>query len=283
MRLVSLAKIVINYCWGVLRTVELTLLSGTYVNRRFKGPVIVSMTSFPGRINNAWITIESILQQDAEIGKIVLILSTQEFPSKHLPNSIRRQLKRGLEVLWVPDNIKSYKKLLSIIAFPGSPIITVDDDIIYSRSCISQLLEIAKKNPGTIIGHRGHRVSYNHDNTVRSYKTWEPIKSFSAGDNIFLTGSGAIYYPPDILAGSIALGFHLGFQLCPTADDVWMWAFSNHHKITRICTGLTSFINSPAQIFSPKLWTVNKKESGNDIHIKTMTAFLESPPASEPG
>jgi hypothetical protein len=273
-----LAKLAINYCWGGIRVVELILLSKIRTSSVPVGSVIVSMTSFPKRIKHAWISIESILQQDAEIKRIVLILSVKEFPSKKLPSSITSRLSRGLEIIWVPDNIKSYKKLLSIPLFPGIPIITVDDDIIYGKSCISTLLNIAKEKPTSIIGHRGYVVGSHENQSTSPYKTWNPISTLAEGDNIFLTGSGAIYYPPSIFSRPIELNLSLAFSLCPTADDVWMWAFSNHYKINRVCTGEALFVNSPPQLLSPRLWAVNRKDSGNDIAIKIANSLLGNHP-----
>src|SRR5690606_17959342 len=44
--------------------------------------LIVSLTSFPPRIEDAWITIESIFQQTYRPWKIVLVLAESEFPNR---------------------------------------------------------------------------------------------------------------------------------------------------------------------------------------------------------
>ena len=46
-------------------------------NRR----IVVSLTSFPIRINKLWIVIESILRQDYKPDKIILWLSKEQFPN----------------------------------------------------------------------------------------------------------------------------------------------------------------------------------------------------------
>lgn len=268
-KLVIYAKIVFGYLQGVIRIVELAIFSGSRSSISPDASVIISLTSFPGRINGIWITIESILQQKAKIRKIVLVLSTKEFPSRKLPASITRRLSRGLEVIWISEDIKSFKKLIPIHIFPGVPIITIDDDMIYDNLCISQLLSFANSHPGSIIGHRGYSVQYSTEHVIGPYRSWKSISSVTEGRNVFLTGCGSIYYPPDIFDSSAMLNFiRRGFRECPTADDVWMWAYARHANITKICTGLSLYINSPSQILSPRLWTKNRGESGNDIYIK---------------
>ena len=67
--------------------------------KRAKVPVVVSMTSYPARIESAWIAIESILRQSVTPERFVLVLSKEEFPNKKLPRRISKLRGRGLESL----------------------------------------------------------------------------------------------------------------------------------------------------------------------------------------
>ena len=49
---------------------------------------IVSITSFPARINEIWITIETLLRQSFKPDKIILWLGEEQFPDKQLPESL---------------------------------------------------------------------------------------------------------------------------------------------------------------------------------------------------
>jgi hypothetical protein len=60
--------------------------------------LIISLTSFPARIDHAWITIESLFQQNFRPWKVVLVLSDEEFPTRELPKSILRQQAGGRKI-----------------------------------------------------------------------------------------------------------------------------------------------------------------------------------------
>ncbi len=102
---------------------------------------IVSLTSWPPRIHTVFLTIESILRQSHKPHKVLLYLSEAEFPTRELPETLKLQQARGLEVRWVKENLKSFKKLLyALREFPESNIITVDDDRFYNKELIKKML-----------------------------------------------------------------------------------------------------------------------------------------------
>ena len=74
--------------------------------------VIVSLTSFPARIDTVYITIKSILMQSLKPDLIILWLAHEQFPQKEneLPRNLLELKKYGLAIEWCYD-IKSYKKL----------------------------------------------------------------------------------------------------------------------------------------------------------------------------
>jgi hypothetical protein len=65
-------------------------------NREVK--YIVSLTSFPARIEMVWITVESLLRQNFKPDAIILWLTNQEFPDKKIPESLMRMQAKGLEI-----------------------------------------------------------------------------------------------------------------------------------------------------------------------------------------
>ena len=42
---------------------------------------------------------------------VVLVLSEDQFPGRRIPGSLKRQQRRGLEILWTKKDMGSYKKL----------------------------------------------------------------------------------------------------------------------------------------------------------------------------
>ena len=75
---------------------------------------IVSLTSFPARINEVWICIDSLMRQTFKPDKIILWLADSQFPDRVLPESLRKYEKKGLSICWC-DDLRSYKKFFYTI------------------------------------------------------------------------------------------------------------------------------------------------------------------------
>ena len=75
------------------------------------GRYIVSFTSFPARINNVWLVVESILRQTQKPDMIILWLSKKQFSSLDvLPKSLLNLQKRGLTIKLKDEDFRSHKK-----------------------------------------------------------------------------------------------------------------------------------------------------------------------------
>ena len=79
-------------------------------------PLIVSMTSWPKRINNCKAVIDSLLNQDIKPNFVELNLSTNEFPCKgeSLPENLVEIIldNENVEVNWVKGNNGVFKKII---------------------------------------------------------------------------------------------------------------------------------------------------------------------------
>lgn len=89
--------------------------AGTHVLRvvKHRRPrIIVSMTSYPARINTVHLAIRLLLAQKVLPDKIVLWLCKSDFPNREadLPQSLRDVLWHDVEVRWVDDDLKPHKK-----------------------------------------------------------------------------------------------------------------------------------------------------------------------------
>lgn len=102
-----------------------------------KLPVIISLTSWKDRITTVGKTIKSIIEQ-CNPYKVILTLSVDEFPNliKDLPEDLLEFNKNEyLDFLWVKGNIKSFKKVLyTLVKYPNYPIVSADDDCIYTEN-----------------------------------------------------------------------------------------------------------------------------------------------------
>ena len=111
--------------------------------------VIVSLTTFPARVDKVYLTIETIFQQDTLPNRIILWLANEQFPERraHLPQRLLNMQQRGLEIRFCED-IRSHKKYYySMKDNPNSIIITVDDDVFYPKDTLTNLLTMHYQHP----------------------------------------------------------------------------------------------------------------------------------------
>lgn len=232
--------------------------------------LIVSLTSYPARINNVWMTVESIFNQSLKPCRIVLVLSELEFPEKKLPKKIEEQVSRGLEIAWTEDNIKSYKKLIPVKdKYPDSTIVTFDDDVIYERNRLRDLVNAANKNPGFVVGARGKEVSTVGDSFC-PYVSWPMAGKDSDPYRVVLTGVGGILYPPGLIDVKLLCDMTLAQEICPTADDLWFWFSEVWSSVPVKCLGLNKNMSVRFRDKSAALTTLNVDEGGNDRQLKKL-------------
>lgn len=183
--------------------------------------LIVSLTSFGRRINEVYLTIESIGIQTYKPGKVILWLAKDEFQSNNLPISLKKLQGRGLSIEFCKD-IKSYKKLIPALEKYGDRlIITIDDDCIYQRDLVEKLYFNYLEKTDVI--HCGvARFIEFQNNSLKPYSKWNKNieQSYTESTLNFAIGfSGILYFPGcfhnDILDQSKFL------KLAPHADDIW--------------------------------------------------------------
>ena len=102
--------------------------------------IIVSFTSWKKRIQNTPHIVELMMNQTIKPYKIILNLSTDEFPlkEKELPNKLIELQGCLFEIYWVKENTKAYKKIIPTMdRFPKDVIISIDDDIENSENILA--------------------------------------------------------------------------------------------------------------------------------------------------
>ena len=142
--------------------------------------IIVSLTSFPKRINTVSITINTILRQSVKPDKIILWLAKEEFPEgkSKLPEDLLKLEKFGLTIDWC-ENLLSYKKLIPTLRlYPNDIIITADDDIYYEEDWIESLYSKYLQNPEYVYVRRAIRVKYDGNNLIRLSDRQTDYKNF---------------------------------------------------------------------------------------------------------
>ncbi|WP_304477099.1 hypothetical protein, partial [uncultured Helicobacter sp.] len=193
--------------------------------------LIISLTSYPKRNHILHHTLYSLFTQNLKPNKIILYLTTQEYPQHeaNLPDKFLAFQHKGLEIKWVKENFKPYKKLVYALQdFPRDIIVTADDDTIYPSYWLERLYHAYTQAPQYIHAHRVHKISLDKHNQPLPYNDWESCIDFRHTTPSFLhffTGVGGVLYPPHSL-GTQALDSKTFMGLCPTGDDIWFWAMA---------------------------------------------------------
>ncbi|GGK08725.1 glycosyl transferase [Alloalcanivorax dieselolei] len=197
------------------------------VGNALEEEIIVSLTTFDKRIDNVYLTIESLLQQSLKPDRIILWLSEPEFRRADVPHILTLQQQRGLEVAFCPEDLGPYKKFYyTLMRYPHSLVITVDDDMLYPHDLVDRLYRSYRAMPGVIPCLRAHGMRFDSRGEVLPYKQWEKPTSDSAPSLLtFPTGVGGVLYFPGCLDEQV-LDATLFRSLCPNADDVWLKAMS---------------------------------------------------------
>ncbi len=241
---------------------------------RGRKKIIVSLTSFPARINTVSLTIESLLAQTWKADRIVLWLANSQFPKKEqdLPEALLALRERGLEIRWCED-LKSFKKLIPALkAFPNDAIVTVDDDLILEPTWLEELVFSYLKSPDCIHTHRAHEISFVSEQELAHYATWrKEIKPEYDSFNNFLTGVGGCLYPPNCLHEDIS-DVEKFQKLCPHGDDIWFWAMAVLAG-TKICVTPTVFrLKHPEGTQEVGLWKTVNAHGENDKALRRVLA-----------
>lgn len=265
---------VVEFCRELLLLHALALPSSRKAPPRPPKPrVVAALTSHPGRIRNAWISIECLLRQSSPPDRLILVLSEEEFPEQVLPWRIRNQLKRGLDLLWVSRNGRSFDKLLPLLKrFPEAAVITFDDDKFFPPDLVEKLIIAHKKEPGHVIGARGWIIAPEKKSSSVSYgENWRRARDGDCGHWLFLPGGNGTLYPPGCLDAGV-LDYDRAFELCPTADDIWFWAHLQKQRTPMICLGLPPHRPIAAMSKSSALSTINEHQ--NSIQFRAVIDAL---------
>ena len=208
---------------------QLTLTSQEPGIAENEDDIIVSLTSFSHRVNDVYLTIESIFQQTQKASKVYLWLAEKDFPNreKDLPKSLIQQMERGLTVKFCDPDLGPYTKFFyTLKENPESLIVTVDDDILYPFDMIDQLYRAYKKEPNVIHCQRAHRIMKDDQGGLIPYKKWtKNYKGTEASADVFPTGVGGVMYFPGCFADEI-LDKEAFLKLAPNSDDVWLKAMT---------------------------------------------------------
>lgn len=183
---------------------------------------IISLTSFPSRMSNLWLVIENMINQKnvSEDYMIILYLSEEQFPRKvqDLPAKIKRQIKRGLIVRFMPDDLRSHKKYIyAFHEYSDRCVITIDDDLLFLDDFLSGLIKAHNNFPNLVIANRAREIRQG-----KTYLQWPLIyKKNVLLENVLTTNGAGTLFPPNSYDFRF-VNSDLVKEICFTADDLWL-------------------------------------------------------------
>lgn len=239
--------------------------------------VIVSLTSFPARIDVIYLSIRSILYQTKRPKKIVLWLGKEQFPDGEVGLSTQLlELKLfGLEIEFCED-IKAHKKyFFAFQKYPENLIVTVDDDVIYPKDLLNTLLETHQKHPECVVANRV-RYMEKDNGDFKPYREWKinRLSNDTPSKRIFSTGVGGVLYRPDFFLKSFFDIEGIRKTDCRN-DDIWLKAGQIANNIPVVFTNhyFKQFIEIP-ESQEESLFSTNVFEADNDRQIKEIFEYF---------
>lgn len=241
---------------------------------------IVSLTTFPKRIDKVWLTIETILRQNVKPDKVLLWLYEGEFKGKaSLPKNLLRQEKRGLEIRFCKKNLMPHKKYYyTMLEYPKANVITVDDDMLYPSNLLANLLKYHEKFPKSIICTITRQIKVE-GNIILPYSAWHYTKTNTEPDfkNLTMGGGGTLFPPhslhPNVFNENALKHFAL------KADDLWLKVMSlkNNTKVVSMAGEYPRFFIPIIQKNNQRLMDSNIGEGQNDKIFKILMEHYNIP------
>lgn len=233
--------------------------------------IVVSLTSFPARINYVYEVLERMLIQTLKPDEIVLWLSKEQFPEREneLPENLLAMRKYGIKIEWCDGDIKAYKKFIPTLKkYPDDLVVMLDDDLIYHVDLLETLYQAHKDFPNAIIASRCHEIAIDAEGKLASYKKWKKqcgYDTYKIRDDWFFTGGAGTLLPPHIF-GEELFDIDSIQELCPWADDVWLNLNAAINRVPIVNTAAYNRLTRIEGTQENRLQDINLEQ--NDIQLK---------------
>lgn len=278
-RIDSILRVVVRTLFNILIPLYYLLTKkGRLSETKRERMIVVSLTSFPLRIGRLWIVIESLLRQSEKPDKIILWLSKVQFPNElnDLPNRLVRQIKQGLEIRFVDEDIRSYKKFYYVFQeYPNDIIITADDDIMYPDYMIADLYGMYQKNPNNVVARYCYEMKWDEKGLL-SYRDWKFVSLYKEYNSnaLFFGSGGGVLFPPQSYSDEV-LNKKLFLEICSKADDVWLNAMVRLKgfsivKVHRSTVVLPVLIRQDLKLFATNIFDNDKYISAVQKHFNNI-------------
>ncbi len=245
-------------------------------NQNIAHDVIISLTSYPDRLDGIHLVIRSLLHQSLMPEKIILYLGTDTKESD-IPKRLRKLEQYNFEIRTGVENLMPHKKyFFAMKEYPDKVLITVDDDAIYDHDLVADLMASYKKYPRCVSARRTNLMTKRPDGTLNKYKNWkwEFTHQLVPSYSLLATGCGGVLYPPHILPEE-AFDVEAIKKYSLNTDDIWLKFMELKNGVKVVFTNSDVVHPLPLRFTqeSGLLQTNTKGENRNDINIAAMEKF----------
>ena len=196
----------------------------------------ISLTSWKARINTVAKTLYSLIKMCPGF-HIVLVLSKDEFPlmEKELPDNLMLFVENKLiELFWIRPNLKSFKKVLfTMDKYRDVPVISADDDCIYTCNYTQELYDKWEKNKNCCVRYK------NITNFKGTPGNWGAASLYPP---YYFKEFGLKFLTKEIVKTSLddgyycVLRFHLKLNEVQINKDPFRSVFNFHTKQAALCS-----------------------------------------------
>ena len=242
---------------------------------KIKSDVVISLTSFPARIDDVHLVIQCLLRQTISPLKIILWLSKQQFEGVEIPDSLRKLEDDTFNIRFVEGDVKSHKKYFYVLTeYPNNRILIVDDDLYYPSDMLEIMLKAANNYPDSIICRFGSIMKFNNENILPYNDWWNEISEESNNPNFFFGSGGGILLNRNMLYEDV-LNLDLAIELTPLADDIWLNAMINLAKTNKYKVKFGLFLTTKQNVAN-KLSDENVGNDKNTIQMKKIIEYYKN-------
>ena len=156
-----------------------------------------------------------------------------------------------------------------------------DDDIMYPKNMLSQLLRCHARHPKDVCANRIRTIKIE-DSSIAPYPEWQlsekRLMPRRHGYKNFFCGVGGVLYPPKSLHPDV-LNNQKFMKLCPNQDDVWFWAMAvlNKRKISVTRFGYNLHERTVTAVQSVGLWNTINSATTNPNNTAIANVINEYP------
>ncbi len=233
------------------------------------GPLVVSLTSHPPRFPTLVHTLRSLLLQRTRPDRVELCVAADT--ASALPSEVSALTRHGLTIR-THRELGPYLKYVPLrLAEPGAYIVTADDDVFYPAGWLGKLIAAHRIGVREVVCHRAHGMRRATDGRPLPYFDWEwNIPHETEGPHVFPTGVGGVLYPPGVHGPDIG-DDPVFMELCPRADDIWLYWKARLGGVTLRKIGPAARLTLWDSTQQHGLWNANRREgTGNDRWIAAM-------------